>query len=62
MDFREKVIIFKKINSKRVSTGPPTNGVDNAANGNLGADNPGLYENLPFHGLQQPPNKVSDTV
>ncbi|XP_063898407.1 hemicentin-2 isoform X15 [Helicoverpa armigera] len=37
--------------------GPPTNGVDNAANGNLGADNPGLYENLPFHGLQQPPNK-----
>ncbi|XP_049882023.1 hemicentin-1 isoform X7 [Pectinophora gossypiella] len=36
--------------------GPPTNGVDNAANGNL-ADNPGLYENLPFHGLQQPPNK-----
>lgn len=39
--------------------GPPTNGVDNGANGNLGADNPGLYENLPFHGLQQPPNKVS---
>ncbi|XP_063898406.1 hemicentin-2 isoform X14 [Helicoverpa armigera] len=39
------------------SQGPPTNGVDNAANGNLGADNPGLYENLPFHGLQQPPNK-----
>ncbi|KAL4702256.1 hypothetical protein ACJJTC_005492 [Scirpophaga incertulas] len=36
---------------------PPTNGVDNAANGNIGADNPGLYENLPFHGLQQPPNK-----
>lgn len=39
-------------------SGPPTNGVDNAANGNLGTDNPGLYENLPFHGLQQPPNKV----
>jgi hypothetical protein len=45
-------------NDNIVSTGPPTNGVDNAANGNLGADNPGLYENLPFHGLQQPPNKV----
>lgn len=40
------------------STGPPTNGVDNPPNGNLGADNPGVYENLPFHGLQQPPNKV----
>lgn len=40
-------------------TGPPSNGVDNAANGNLGTDNPGLYENLPFHGLQQPPNKVT---
>ncbi|RVE43418.1 hypothetical protein evm_011932 [Chilo suppressalis] len=40
------------------SSGPPTNGVDNTANGNLGTDNPGLYENLPFHGLQQPPNKM----
>lgn len=40
------------------SIGPPTNGVDNAPNGNLGAENPGVYENLPFHGLQQPPNKV----
>lgn len=40
------------------SLGPPTNGVDNAPNGNLGAENPGVYENLPFHGLQQPPNKV----
>ncbi|CAG9116132.1 unnamed protein product [Plutella xylostella] len=38
---------------------PPTNGVDSAANGQLGADNPGLYENLPFHGLQQAPNKPS---
>lgn len=37
-------------------TGPPTNGIDNAPNGALG--DPGLYENLPFHGLQQPPNKV----
>ncbi|XP_047999845.1 nephrin-like isoform X6 [Leguminivora glycinivorella] len=36
---------------------PPMNGVDNAPNGNLGADSPGLYENLPFHGLQQAPNK-----
>ncbi|CAH2233329.1 jg6242 [Pararge aegeria aegeria] len=42
--------------------GPPTNGVDNAANGNLGADNPGLYENLPFHGLQQPPNKPIQAI
>nr|XP_049705940.1 hemicentin-1 isoform X4 [Helicoverpa armigera] len=42
--------------------GPPTNGVDNAANGNLGADNPGLYENLPFHGLQQPPNKPVQAI
>ncbi|XP_049882020.1 hemicentin-1 isoform X5 [Pectinophora gossypiella] len=41
---------------KKPGDSPPTNGVDNAANGNL-ADNPGLYENLPFHGLQQPPNK-----
>ncbi|XP_059047752.1 hemicentin-1 isoform X2 [Achroia grisella] len=41
---------------------PPTNGVDNAANGNLGADNPGLYENLPFHGLQQPPNKPVQAI
>ncbi|XP_049882019.1 hemicentin-1 isoform X4 [Pectinophora gossypiella] len=40
---------------------PPTNGVDNAANGNL-ADNPGLYENLPFHGLQQPPNKPVQAI
>ncbi|XP_063898396.1 hemicentin-1 isoform X5 [Helicoverpa armigera] len=44
------------------SQGPPTNGVDNAANGNLGADNPGLYENLPFHGLQQPPNKPVQAI
>lgn len=25
-----------------------------------GIDNPGVYENLPFHGLQQAPNKVCD--
>lgn len=24
-----------------------------------GVDNPGVYENLPFHGLQQAPNKVN---
>ncbi|XP_028179374.1 uncharacterized protein LOC114366644 [Ostrinia furnacalis] len=41
---------------------PPTNGVDNAVNGTLGADNPGLYENLPFHGLQQPPNKPVQAI
>ncbi|XP_041986040.1 uncharacterized protein LOC121738194 isoform X2 [Aricia agestis] len=39
---------------------PPTNGVDNAANGALG--DPGLYENLPFHGLQQPPNKPVQAI
>ncbi|XP_072934033.1 uncharacterized protein nrm isoform X5 [Epargyreus clarus] len=44
------------------SSGPPTNGVDNTANGSLGADNPGLYENLPFHGLQQPPNKPVQAI
>nr|XP_053621031.1 uncharacterized protein LOC128681264 isoform X5 [Plodia interpunctella] len=44
------------------SSGPPTNGVDNPANGSIGADNPGLYENLPFHGLQQPPNKPVQAI
>ncbi|KAM3956997.1 neuromusculin isoform 1-T1 [Aphomia sociella] len=53
-----------KVTRKRKKPGdsPPTNGVDNAANGNLGADNPGLYENLPFHGLQQPPNKPVQAI
>ncbi|KAG7295111.1 hypothetical protein JYU34_022059 [Plutella xylostella] len=41
---------------------PPTNGVDSAANGQLGTDNPGLYENLPFHGLQQAPNKPVQAI
>ncbi|XP_069363174.1 hemicentin-1 isoform X7 [Maniola hyperantus] len=50
------ICICRRMRAK--SKCPPTNGVDNAANGNLGADNPGLYENLPFHGLQQPPNKA----
>ncbi|VVD03801.1 unnamed protein product [Leptidea sinapis] len=47
---------------KKPGQSPPTNGVDNAANGNLGTDNPGLYENLPFHGLQQPPNKPIQAI
>ncbi|XP_045540673.1 uncharacterized protein LOC106711761 isoform X2 [Papilio machaon] len=47
---------------KKPGDSPPTNGVDNAANGGLGADNPGLYENLPFHGLQQPPNKPVQAI
>ncbi|CAH2098777.1 unnamed protein product [Euphydryas editha] len=47
---------------KKPGDSPPTNGVDNAANGNLGTDNPGLYENLPFHGLQQPPNKPVQAI
>ncbi|XP_064075310.1 hemicentin-1 isoform X4 [Vanessa tameamea] len=53
-----------RITRKRKKPGdsPPTNGVDNAANGNLGTDNPGLYENLPFHGLQQPPNKNTNIL
>ncbi|CAH0598757.1 unnamed protein product [Chrysodeixis includens] len=49
------ICICRRMRAK--SKCPPSNGVDNAANGNLGTDNPGLYENLPFHGLQQPPNK-----
>ncbi|XP_075987587.1 neuromusculin isoform X2 [Anticarsia gemmatalis] len=47
---------------KKPGDSPPTNGVDNGANGTLGADNPGLYENLPFHGLQQPPNKPVQAI
>ncbi|XP_022828845.1 uncharacterized protein LOC111358149 isoform X1 [Spodoptera litura] len=47
---------------KKPGDSPPSNGVDNAANGNLGTDNPGLYENLPFHGLQQPPNKPVQAI
>ncbi|KAI5639567.1 immunoglobulin domain-containing protein [Phthorimaea operculella] len=46
---------------KKPGDSPPTNGVDNVANGAL-ADNPGLYENLPFHGLQQPPNKPVQVI
>ncbi|XP_038217056.1 hemicentin-2 isoform X4 [Zerene cesonia] len=49
------ICICRRMRAK--SKCPATNGIDNAANGSLGADNPGLYENLPFHGLQQPPNK-----
>ncbi|CAH0718634.1 unnamed protein product, partial [Brenthis ino] len=45
---------------KKPGDSPPTNGVDSAANGTL-ADN-GLYENLPFHGLQQPPNKPVQAI
>ncbi|XP_045485352.1 uncharacterized protein LOC110992992 isoform X2 [Pieris rapae] len=47
---------------KKPGDSPPSNGVDNAANGALGTDNPGLYENLPFHGLQQPPNKPVQAI
>ncbi|XP_045507802.1 uncharacterized protein LOC123703740 isoform X2 [Colias croceus] len=47
---------------KKPGDSPATNGIDNAANGSLGADNPGLYENLPFHGLQQPPNKPVQAI
>ncbi|XP_069363171.1 uncharacterized protein nrm isoform X5 [Maniola hyperantus] len=54
------ICICRRMRAK--SKCPPTNGVDNAANGNLGADNPGLYENLPFHGLQQPPNKPVQAI
>ncbi|XP_063898405.1 hemicentin-2 isoform X13 [Helicoverpa armigera] len=54
------ICICRRMRAK--SKCPPTNGVDNAANGNLGADNPGLYENLPFHGLQQPPNKNTNIL
>ncbi|XP_047999842.1 nephrin-like isoform X3 [Leguminivora glycinivorella] len=49
------ICICRRMRAK--SKCPPMNGVDNAPNGNLGADSPGLYENLPFHGLQQAPNK-----
>ncbi|CAG5027639.1 unnamed protein product [Parnassius apollo] len=54
------ICICRRMRAK--SKCPPTNGVDNAANGNLGAENPGLYENLPFHGLQQPPNKPVQAI
>ncbi|XP_047541252.1 uncharacterized protein LOC125074070 isoform X1 [Vanessa atalanta] len=54
------ICICRRMRAK--SKCPPTNGVDNAANGNLGTDNPGLYENLPFHGLQQPPNKPVQAI
>ncbi|XP_045540674.1 hemicentin-1 isoform X3 [Papilio machaon] len=54
------ICICRRMRAK--SKCPPTNGVDNAANGGLGADNPGLYENLPFHGLQQPPNKPVQAI
>ncbi|XP_064075314.1 hemicentin-1 isoform X8 [Vanessa tameamea] len=54
------ICICRRMRAK--SKCPPTNGVDNAANGNLGTDNPGLYENLPFHGLQQPPNKNTNIL
>ncbi|CAH1642394.1 unnamed protein product [Spodoptera littoralis] len=54
------ICICRRMRAK--SKCPPSNGVDNAANGNLGTDNPGLYENLPFHGLQQPPNKNTNIL
>ncbi|XP_072934035.1 uncharacterized protein nrm isoform X7 [Epargyreus clarus] len=54
------ICICRRMRAK--SKCPPTNGVDNTANGSLGADNPGLYENLPFHGLQQPPNKPVQAI
>ncbi|XP_047508895.1 hemicentin-2 isoform X7 [Pieris napi] len=54
------ICICRRMRAK--SKCPPTNGVDNAANGALGTDNPGLYENLPFHGLQQPPNKPVQAI
>ncbi|XP_022828847.1 hemicentin-1 isoform X3 [Spodoptera litura] len=54
------ICICRRMRAK--SKCPPSNGVDNAANGNLGTDNPGLYENLPFHGLQQPPNKPVQAI
>ncbi|XP_045485356.1 hemicentin-1 isoform X5 [Pieris rapae] len=54
------ICICRRMRAK--SKCPPSNGVDNAANGALGTDNPGLYENLPFHGLQQPPNKPVQAI
>ncbi|XP_063370489.1 hemicentin-2 isoform X1 [Cydia amplana] len=61
LEEREKFLTALTPDVLRLTTintsGPPMNGVDNAPNGNLGADSPGLYENLPFHGLQQAPNK-----
>ncbi|XP_045507806.1 uncharacterized protein LOC123703740 isoform X5 [Colias croceus] len=54
------ICICRRMRAK--SKCPATNGIDNAANGSLGADNPGLYENLPFHGLQQPPNKPVQAI
>ncbi|XP_064075313.1 hemicentin-1 isoform X7 [Vanessa tameamea] len=66
LEEREKFLTALTPDVLRLTTintsGPPTNGVDNAANGNLGTDNPGLYENLPFHGLQQPPNKNTNIL
>ncbi|XP_037293639.1 hemicentin-1 isoform X3 [Manduca sexta] len=54
------ICICRRMRAK--SKCPPTNGIDNAANGALGVDGPGLYENLPFHGLQQPPNKPVQAI
>ncbi|XP_075987593.1 neuromusculin isoform X7 [Anticarsia gemmatalis] len=66
LEEREKFLTALTPDVLRLTTintsGPPTNGVDNGANGTLGADNPGLYENLPFHGLQQPPNKPVQAI
>nr|XP_032524360.1 uncharacterized protein LOC116775581 isoform X1 [Danaus plexippus plexippus]XP_032524361.1 uncharacterized protein LOC116775581 isoform X1 [Danaus plexippus plexippus] len=42
---------------KKPGDSPATNGVDNAP-----ITEPGLYENLPFHGLQQPPNKPVQAI
>ncbi|XP_045485353.1 hemicentin-1 isoform X3 [Pieris rapae] len=66
LEEREKFLTALTPDVLRLTTinnsGPPSNGVDNAANGALGTDNPGLYENLPFHGLQQPPNKPVQAI
>ncbi|XP_063543302.1 hemicentin-2-like isoform X1 [Cydia strobilella] len=66
LEEREKFLTALTPDVLRLTTintsGPPMNGVDNAPNGNLGADSPGLYENLPFHGLQQAPNKNTNIL
>ncbi|XP_077283214.1 hemicentin-1-like [Arctopsyche grandis] len=49
------LIILCICRRKRAASKSPMNGAaDGAAQG---VDNPGVYENLPFHGLQQAPNK-----
>ncbi|CAH2061674.1 unnamed protein product, partial [Iphiclides podalirius] len=43
-------------------SGQLVNFVDNITNGNPGAENPVIYENLPFHSVQQPPNQNINTL